>query len=362
MKNKSLIPVFQAILASILFGISAPLSKLLLADVEPIPLTAFLYLGSGLGAAIAILAQRAFHQRTQMEAKLSKTDIPWLIGAVFVGGILAPIALLFGLEVTAASTASLLLNFESAATAILAALFFHEAVGKRVVLSIVMVTAASILLTWTGKAWGFSGEALLILLASLLWGLDNNLTRHISAKDPLSVVIIKGLSAGSFSLVIVLIFGFSLPSFTSAILAMVLGIFSYGMSIYLIILALRSMGSARTYGLFASAPFVGMLVSLLLFPGKPQWSFWLALLIMIFGTWLMLSEGHHHLHEHFPFSHDHSHDHMDAHHSHSSEIGPAMNKGKHTHLHVHEHLIHDHPHQPDIHHRHLHTMKEEEHE
>ena len=46
-KHLKVQPKVQAILAAVLFGISAPLAKLLLGKVDPIPLAAFLYLGSG---------------------------------------------------------------------------------------------------------------------------------------------------------------------------------------------------------------------------------------------------------------------------------------------------------------------------
>ncbi|WP_242877364.1 EamA family transporter [Desulfosporosinus sp. BG] len=96
-------------------------------------------------------------------------------------------------------------------------------------------------------------------------GIDNNFTRNVSDKDPLSIVTIKGLSAGTFSLILSVILGFPLPAFKFVLLAMVLGYFSYGLSIVLFIRAMRELGSARTSALFGTAPFVGVALSLLLF-------------------------------------------------------------------------------------------------
>lgn len=42
-------PIAYALLAAILFGLNAPLSKLLLADIPPLFMAAFLYLGAGIG-------------------------------------------------------------------------------------------------------------------------------------------------------------------------------------------------------------------------------------------------------------------------------------------------------------------------
>ncbi len=205
-------PALQALLAAVLFGASAPLAKLLLGEVQPVPLAAFLYLGSGMGAFLMLLFQGIRNKGQRVEARLSRGDIPWLGGALLAGGIGAPIILLLGLERTPASTASLLLNFEGVATTLIAITFFKESIDRRIAWAIGLVTLASIVLTWTGGNWGFSLGALGIIGACFLWGLDNNFTRHISAKNPLVIVGIKGLGAGTFSLVLCLIIRQPLPT------------------------------------------------------------------------------------------------------------------------------------------------------
>ena len=52
MHRNTITPILQALLAAVLFGTSAPISKLFLGEIEPIPLAAFLYLGSGIGLAV----------------------------------------------------------------------------------------------------------------------------------------------------------------------------------------------------------------------------------------------------------------------------------------------------------------------
>ncbi len=122
MNRHRLVPIIQALLAAFLFGASAPLAKLLLGDVEPIPLAAFLYLGSGIGLLCVKAAQHFMQRNHEKEARIEIKDIPWLAGAILAGGVAAPIVLLFSLENTPAATASLLLNFESVATTLIAAL------------------------------------------------------------------------------------------------------------------------------------------------------------------------------------------------------------------------------------------------
>jgi drug/metabolite transporter (DMT)-like permease len=347
-------PILQTLIAAVLFGASAPLCKLLLGEIAPIPLAAFLYLGSGVGTFLLFQFQRIQNNGRELEAPLTRPDLPWLIGAVLSGGVAAPILLLMGLNQTPASTASLLLNFESVATTLIAVVFFKETIDRRVAWAIGLVTLASILLTWTGGAWGFSLGALGVVGACFLWGLDNNLTRHISAKNPLILVSLKGLGAGTFSLALSTVLGQPIPSLKIILLTMFVGVFSYGISIQLFILAMRQLGAARTSTLFGIAPFVGVVLSIILAREMPQTLFWLSLPIMIMGAWFMLTENHHHPHVHEAVEHIHNHSHPDEHHDHACPSDVPLYNGFHSHGHTHAILTHVHTHTPDLHHIHEH--------
>ncbi len=352
MKQNRLYPILQALVAALLFGASAPLAKLLLGEVEPVPLAAFLYLGSGIGLIGIKAVQRAARQPSDCEAQIKKSDLAWLAGAIFAGGIAAPITLLFSLKNTPAATASLLLNFEGAATTLIAALAFKEAISRRAWWAIALVTVSGILLSINlGAGWGFSLGALGILAACTLWGLDNNFTRHISAKDPSMIVTVKGLGAGSFSLGMALILGNRLPAPGVILGALALGSLSYGMSIFLFIHALRGLGAARTSALFSTAPLAGMALSLLLFREFPGGLFVIGLPLMMIGTLVLVSEEHEHHHVHETLMHEHAHTHDDGHHEHAHDDKGSQ---KHSHVHRHDQLAHSHHHMPDLHHRHTH--------
>ncbi len=357
-RNGKYLPILQAMIAALLFGASAPLSKVLLGQVEPIPLAGLLYIGSGLGALLGFLAQSGSRRKVRREAALSRQDIPWLIGAILAGGIIAPIFSMIGLNTTPASTASLLLNFETVATALIAGLFFREAINKRTIIAVMIITAASIFLSWSSQGWGFSAGALLVAAACVFWGLDNNFTRNISAKDPLLIVTFKGLIAGTFSLLLSLFLGKPLPAFHVILAALLLGAICYGLSIYLVILAMRHLGSTRTYALFATAPFAGTLLSFLLLRDQPLWNFWPGVILMVIGTWVMVSEHHEHLHLHESIVHTHNHPHPDIHHQHEHIPGEELGKGTHSHTHQHANFEHSHAHTPDLHHRHAHSPQD----
>ncbi len=355
MNRANVYPMLQALLAAILFGISAPIAKLLLGEVSPIPLAALLYLGSGLGLLIVRFGQKMLDPNEQREAPLQRRDWPWLAGATLAGGVAAPIVLLFSLENTPAATASLLLNFETVATTLIAILVFKEAISRRAVLAIGVITVASILLSWNASGeWGMSLAALGILAACTLWGIDNNLTRNISAQDPVTIAMFKGFGAGLFSLSLALSLGNPLPSVGVAVSAMLIGTLSYGLSIVLFVLAMRGMGAARTGALFGTAPLAGVALSFVLFQESPAPLFIVAAPLMLLGMFLLLREDHNHSHVHEELEHEHCHTHFEAHHTHVHSPAVAASES-HSHLHLHKRVVHTHCHMPDIHHRHLHT-------
>jgi drug/metabolite transporter (DMT)-like permease len=341
--RRKLYPISLAVGGAILFGISAPASKVLLGEVDPIILAGLLYAGCGFGLALVSLLRKAAVVRS--EARLTAGDLPWLAGAVIAGGVAAPVLLMVSLQVTPAATASLLLIFESVATTVLAAVVFREAIGRRIWAAVGLITLASAVLTVNvSGGFGISAGALGVIGACVFWGIDNNLTCNISSKDPVAIGMIKGLGAGTFSLAAGLALGRPLPGMPVIAAALGLGAISYGLSIALFILASRGMGAARTSAWFGTAPFAGVIASLLIFRDFPGLQFLVSLPLMIGGALLLFGEQHEHIHVHAPIEHDHYYT-ADEHHHFKNE-GSCR--------HRHGEVRHAHPHQPDIHHRHGH--------
>jgi drug/metabolite transporter (DMT)-like permease len=336
--------ILQALLAALFFGASAPIAKLLLGDVAPVLMAAFLYLGSGTGISLIKLYQRL--TRNQREAGIRRPDVGWLAGAIISGGILAPIVLMISLKNTPASTASLLLNFEGVGTTLIALFFFRESISRRALAAILIITLASIFLsTDFASGFGLSLGALGVILACILWGVDNNFTRNISAKDPLTIVGWKGLVAGSFSLLLGLGLGQQLPAFGTILRILLLGFISYGLSTMFFIYSMRGLGAARTSALYGTAPLAGVLLSIVIFRDSLTVFFVLAAILMMVGAYWLANEEHAHFHIHMPVVHEHRHSHDEFH------VHDGHNE---VHSHEHEHLSaeHEHGHMPDIHHRH----------
>lgn len=355
MNKTKVFPIIQALLAALLFGASAPLAKILLGQIDPVPLAAFLYLGSGTGLLAYQLIINIIDEEKKGEAPLSKKDFPWLLGAILFGGVVAPIILMTSLKITPASTAALLLNFEGVSTTLIALFFFKESIGKKVWIAVICITAASILLSWDfTNQWGFSLGALGVVGACVCWGIDNNFTRNISSKNPYTIVILKGFGAGIFSLMLTFLLKNHIPDIKVILLAMILGCFSFGFSIVLFVLAMRSLGSSRTSVFFGTSPFIGTILAFLLYREIPGKMFITALPFMLLGTFFLLKEEHNHKHIHEHIIHEHRHCHNDNHHNHSHLSGEVPQSGYHSHVHEHEVMQHEHQHTPDIHHRHAH--------
>ncbi|WLI88838.1 DMT family transporter [Massilia sp. R2A-15] len=343
--------VVYALLAAALFGASTPFAKTLVGQVAPVGLAGMLYLGSGLGL-LACIAVRALSTDAKPTG-LTRSDLPWLAGAIAAGGIAGPVLLMIGLSLTAASTASLLLNMEGVLTSMLAWFVFRENFDRRIFIGMLLIVAAGALLSWEqAPAFGVPWGALAIIGACLCWGVDNNLTRKVSASDALQIACAKGLVAGSVNLGIAFAMGFRLPAPGTAALAGLVGFGGYGLSLVMFVLALRHLGTARTGAYFSAAPFVGAAISLLMLRETPGALFWIAAALMGAGIWLHLTERHEHEHLHEPLYHAHAHSH-DEHHQHEHDF-EWDGVEPHSHPHEHEPLRHSHPHYPDIHHRHEH--------
>jgi drug/metabolite transporter (DMT)-like permease len=316
--------IVSALAAAVLFGASTPAAKALAGEMHPVMLAGLLYAGSGIGLGLWILLAKR-------KIALQRSDIPWLLGAVVAGGVAGPVLLMAGLARSSASSASLLLNLEGVFTALLAWFAFKENFEPGALRD------------------GYAG-ALAVAAACLAWAVDNNLTRRVSTADAGAIAAIKGLTAGIVNLVLAFAVGAAWPGAAKAVAAASVGLFGYGVSLVLFIVALRDLGAARTGAYFSTAPFVGVALAIVALGEMPTPLFWPAAALMVAGVWLHVSERHEHQHQHEPIEHEHDHGH-DEHHRHRH--GPEWDgKEPHVHRHRHAQLVHRHPHYPDIHHRH----------
>lgn len=353
------ISIILGLCAAFLFAAGAQFSKLLLAYVDPLVMAGFVYLGSGFGLLLLISVSGALGRpRKGYEAVPSRKDIPWLLATMLFGAFLGPVVLMYSLPETPPATAAMLLNFEAVATTLFAIVWAGEPIGRRIWAAISLITLSCILLTYTPEAvYGISLGALGVLFACTFWGLDNNIVQRISGKDPIIIVMIKGLCVGSFTVLLAGLLGKGLPEPFFLLGSMVIGSMGFGgiMSVCLV-LAIRGLGSTRAAAFFSLSPFFGLIFAFLIFTDMPGLLFIPAFVLMICGSFLLMTEQHTHSHSHAALYHEHRHRHNDLHHEHGHTGGEPFpdSWGYHAHLHHHEAGTHTHPHSPDIDHRHQH--------
>lgn len=323
--------MIYALAAALFYAVNVPCSKLLLENVAPTFMAAFLYIGAGIGVGIMYLFHRP---KESPDKKLARKDLPFIIGMVVLD-IIAPILLMIGVNIGTSSNASLLGNFEIVATAVIALCIFKERVNGKLWTAIGLITLSSGILSFDGS-FGFSVGSLFVLAATVCWGFENNCTRSISEKSTHQIVTIKGFFSGTGSLIVALVLGEKFPAIKYILLVLALGFVAYGLSIFTYIKAQKTLGAAKTSAFYAVAPFIGAFLSFVLLSESLTASYTAALLIMVIGTAFAvldtLSCSHSHEHTHtFTHTHDGStHTHTITHnHKHDHYV----NEEKHLHKH-----------------------------
>lgn len=325
--------VVLALLAAVFYAINTPFSKVLLNNVTPTFMAAFLYLGAGVGVGIMYL----FHVKHEEKAeRLTKKDFPYTIGMIVLD-IAAPIFLMIGINLGIASNASLLGNFEIVATTLIALLIFKEKVSGRLWTAIGFITLSSIVLSFEGSgSFQFSIGSLFVILATCCWGLENNCTRKILEKSTYEIVLLKGIFSGGGSFVIAMFLGERIPEAKYIVAVMLLGFVAYGLSIFLYIRAQRDLGAAKTSAYYAVAPFVGAFLAFVINGEKLTVMYFVGLAFMLAGTVFVVYDTmvKHHIHGHtHTIVHTHNgvtHTHVITHEHEHNHFG---NEIKHRHRH-----------------------------
>lgn len=335
-----------ALTAAALFGVSTPLVQRFGSGVGAFATAALLYMGAA--AAGALLRQRVEH-----EARILSGDFPRLLAMAAVGAVIGPVALVWGLQRTSATSASLMLTLEAVFTAVLAWRMYHETMDRRVwtAMLLLMVGGALLILNQGRDSGAGMWGLLAVMLATAAWGLDNTLSRTLAERDPGQVVLAKAVLGATATAMLAVSFGESLPTLGAALGLFVVGAAGYGLSLRFYLLAQRAFGAARTGSVFAFAPFIGAALAVALGDQSISWLLAAGSLLMFAGVVLHLMESHGHKHAHDVMEHEHSHRHDDGHHGH---VHDPMPTGTHSHRHRHESLWHAHPHVPDAHHAHRH--------
>lgn len=337
MEQNKLKAIMFAFLAAVFYAINVPISKVLLQHVGPTTMAALLYLGAGIGIGIMSLFNKKHREKAE---SLTKAELPYIVGMIVLD-IAAPIFLMLGISYGSSANASLLGNFEIVATTVIALILFKEAVTKRLWLAIGLITLSSILLSFEGTdSFHFSYGSLLVIMATVCWGLENNCTRELSSKSTYQIVMLKGLCSGLGALVIALIKRESFPGIGYIAIALALGFVAYGLSIFMYVRAQNVLGAAKTSAYYAVNPLIGALLAFVFLSESLSWMYMIALIVMVIGSALVVVDT-------FIRQHDHEHQHTFTH-SHGGRTHTHTVR----HSHVHKHYL------TEEKHRHRHSIEE----
>lgn len=339
--------VLFALLAAFSFGVTTPIVQKLGSGSGAFPIATLLYAGA---AAASLLA---FRSSQGTETRVSTVHLPRIAAIALIGAAVAPACLVWGLQRTSASAASLLLNFEAVFSVGLAWALYREPIGRRVAVAVALMAGGGVcLIVGDRSGGGFGWGTLFVLLATLAWALDNALSRPLADLNPTQVVLWKAIFGASLGMVASAAFGQRFPTGIAVLGLFACGATGYGLSLRFYLRAQRHIGAGRTASIFAVAPFVGAASAWVMGDRSANVMTLLAASLFGIGVWLHLTEVHRHEHSHDPIEHEHAHRHDDGHHDHVHEL-PVV--GEHTHPHWHDATTHDHPHTPDTHHHHRHV-------
>lgn len=337
MEKNKLKAIMFAFLAAVFYAINVPISKVLLQHVGPTTMAALLYLGAGIGIGMMSLFNKKDREKAE---SLTKAELPYIVGMIVLD-IAAPIFLMLGISYGSSANASLLGNFEIVATTVIALILFKEAVTKRLWVAIGLITLSSILLSFEGTdSFHFSYGSLLVIMATVCWGLENNCTRELSSKSTYQIVMLKGLCSGLGAMVIALIKRESFPGIGYIAIALALGFVAYGLSIFMYVRAQNVLGAAKTSAYYAVNPLIGALLAFVFLSESLSWMYVIALIVMVIGSALVVVDT-------LIRQHDHEHQHTFTH-SH----GGSTHTHTVRHSHVHKHYL------TEEKHRHRHSIEE----
>ncbi|HJJ39085.1 MAG TPA: EamA family transporter [Methanocorpusculum sp.] len=282
--------ILMAVVSGVLFAFLTPLSAVFLEDVQPVFTVAALNLGAGLGMALLFLLSRKTKRAVQCE-KIAGKDKPILI-CIIIGDFFGALFSMLSLTFAAADSVSLILNFEIVSTALIAFCFFKEKVSKRLGAAIVLVTLGCLTITAGDLERFIASPGILLALASCVcWGITHNLYRKVSYHNPNTILTVRGIGIGVIALILSLVLGEEIPGVTLIVIMMLIGFATYGLGNVFFVLAQRKLGAAMVSAISGFSPFLAAVISLIIFRDSPTVSFAVALLLLIPGVYLAVSEG-----------------------------------------------------------------------
>jgi drug/metabolite transporter (DMT)-like permease len=301
----------SAVAAAALFGSVSSLSKPALSDISPVWLASMVYL---IAAATMIPIIRVKTQNISLSFSLKRKDYFLIIAVALCGAVIAPTLYFFGVKQGLASNASVLLNGEMVFTVLFAILFFKEKLDRIGYIGVLMIFAGLTIvsvgnsLSWTlslpsnslqesvSKVRIESGDVF-ILLATLFWALDNNISKILTQRVDLAIIVqLKSAIGGIILLMIVA--AISIPigeniNLTQIPNIIALGVGGFAASIFFFLYGLKIIGTIKTIIIFSTSSVFGVvLATMLLHESIDVFKIGISIGIIIIGIYMVNRRSH----------------------------------------------------------------------
>lgn len=272
-----------AFLSSFLYDLNVPVSKYSLKTLSTNEILFLLYFGSAVGLFLLML----FNKKQKFSLKPEKGESIFIIG-VIIFDILAALFIVESLKYIDASTVSLISILEISFTIVISRFIFKTKISKNLIIAVILVSIGGFLLSFDSSTeFKLSIASMLTVFATACWGLENNLTAKVSDKNPLLLIFYKCFAVAIFNLLFILNINI-FELFINNWFLLVIGFFTYGISILYYVYAINYIGISKTSIVFSFSPVFGALISLILFKEKITIYFVISLILMLMGIYFTI--------------------------------------------------------------------------
>lgn len=254
----------SVLVSAALFGSVFTVAKVPLQTVDPLALAAAIYVISGLS--LIPFARFSFRLK-------SRRELRYMVTLTAFGGIAAPMFLLYGLQATSASDASILTNSEVLFTIILSSLFFGERPKGRLGMAAVGIVIVGLFMATTNMQVSnailqFNAGNVMILASMLMWAIDNNISRRLttfSDISPAKIAMLKSLFGGIAMLAVVAVAGKldALGGLEVNLWLVITGlaISGFGAALMFFLQGIKHIGTIKTMSVFSMTPIFGIAIA-----------------------------------------------------------------------------------------------------
>jgi drug/metabolite transporter (DMT)-like permease len=291
-----------ALLAAALFGSVSTIAKPVLATVDPFLLSSLVYLISAIFFSAIITLRNNTASSSQTVSSSSKRSHSYYLALIIttsiIGATIAPAMFFFGLGQTTASDTSLLSNGETVFSIIFAILFFNEKLKPLGYIAALMVLAGLLVVTtnfqFHSSLLKMNSGNLLVLGATVLWGLDNNICRIITNHMEIArLVQLKSVIGGGILFIFAVVF-LHPPLRLEAVQVLqiiLLGVVGFGTSLYFFLSSMKRIGIVKSVLVLSFSSVFGLIFASLLLGEPIAVHQIIAIVVMIAGVFLINIEN-----------------------------------------------------------------------